>query len=63
MNYLMCFNHEYPLACIEEKREFKKNSRGRVNELEITCLCLECGMKVTYSLKVKGYFNPKQQVG
>ena len=50
---LICFNHKYPLVCIVDERKFKKNIWGKVNRLEITCHCSECGMGLIYSVKVK----------
>ena len=51
---MLCFNHKYPLHCVETKREFKK-FLGKVRSLDITCHCPDCEMELIYSLKVKGY--------
>ena len=48
-----CFNHKYPLSCIVEKEEPKKNIWGKVNRLEVTCRCPECDMSLRFSFKVK----------
>ena len=56
----LCFNHEHPLYCIVDKREFKKNIWGKVNRLEITCHCPKCDMRLTYSIKVKGVVQWQQ---
>ncbi len=55
---LICFNHEYPLHCIAEEPIFKK-FLGRVRSQEVTCTCPECGMRITYSFKIKSYKKGK----
>ena len=60
MNYLMCYNHEYPLCCPEIQSEFKKNIFGKVKRLDITCECPECKRLVTYSFAIRGYKEGNQ---
>ena len=55
MTELMCFNHKYPLTPLEKDVKFKKNIFGRVNRLEKTVYCPNCGMYIVYSFKVHSY--------
>lgn len=57
--YFTCFNHKYPLVCVEGDPKFKKNILGRVCRVETPCRCPECGMELIYTIHIKNYRKGK----